>query len=478
MSKQEDEGKKYGMMWKNYPEDLEMRCQEELPVFKEVKGKELLGSDTGLDQKAIFEFIDEPAISPTHLLLEGDNYHILSTLNYTHRDKIDVICIDPPYNTGNSDFMYNDKMVGTDDSYRHSKWLSFMYKRLSLAKTLLKNTGSIFIMIGDDEFAQLKLLCDQVFGERNFRNCIIWSYGGGGVPGKGLSRKHDYILFYTKSDNFKWNRITQEFADTSSTMHFNHVDEDGRRYRIRKIGDKEYRYYLDEGKACADVWDDVSPQISSSPIQKEYTGFTTQKPTALFMRMIEATTNKNSTILDFFAGSGTTGHAVLQLNKKDGGNRQFVLCTNNENNICRDTCYPRIVKAMKELGGSLKYFKTGFVKRSRDIEQMKHDIMTKCTEMLCVKEGIYNILDKQENYQVFEQDNKKFMAIYYNFTFLDNDINDLKEKMNDTIGEKVLYYFTLDERLLTDEEFEGWKNIRIEPIPEEMLNIYKSIFGR
>lgn len=98
-----------------------------------------------------------------HLIIEGDNYHLLSVLNYTHKGKIDVIYIDPPYNTGNKDFIYNDTYVDKEDDFRHSTWLSFMSKRLKLAKELLKDDGVIFISIDDNEQAQLKLLCDEIF---------------------------------------------------------------------------------------------------------------------------------------------------------------------------------------------------------------------------------------------------------------------------------------------------------------------------
>ena len=105
---------------------------------------------------------------PVNILIEGDNYHALSVLNYTHKGKVDVIYIDPPYNRGTGDhFIYNDKIVDKEDAYRHSKWLSFMEKRLKLAKNLLKNSGVIFISIDDNEFSQLELLCDDIFGEKN-----------------------------------------------------------------------------------------------------------------------------------------------------------------------------------------------------------------------------------------------------------------------------------------------------------------------
>ncbi len=134
--------KKYGLVWEDKSEDVVEMCKKKLPVLKEVKNKEIITDKN----------------KPVNLLIEGDNYHGLSVLNYTHKGKIDVIYIDPPYNTGNKDFKYNDQWVDIEDTYRHSKWLSFMEKRLVLAKNLLKNTGVIFIQIDDNEIAQLKLL--------------------------------------------------------------------------------------------------------------------------------------------------------------------------------------------------------------------------------------------------------------------------------------------------------------------------------
>ena len=150
LEKLEKEG--YGLKWEDKPEAVADLCDTQLPVLKEDKTKEII-SDTNL---------------PTNFIIEGDNYHSLFTLNFTHKKKIDLIYIDPPYNTGNKDFIYNDKYIDKEDTYRHSKWLSFMSKRLKLAKQLLKESGVIFISIDDNEMAQLKLLCDKIFGDNNY----------------------------------------------------------------------------------------------------------------------------------------------------------------------------------------------------------------------------------------------------------------------------------------------------------------------
>ena len=127
--------KKYGLVWEDKPEDVVEQCKTELPVLKEVKNKAIAKDKNG----------------PVNILIEGDNYHALSVLNYTHKGKIDVIYIDPPYNTGNKDFKYNDHWVDKEDTYRHSKWLSFLSGRLRFAKNLLKSNGVMFISIDDNE---------------------------------------------------------------------------------------------------------------------------------------------------------------------------------------------------------------------------------------------------------------------------------------------------------------------------------------
>lgn len=177
--------KKYGLVWEEKPEEVVEMCKTKLPVLKEVKGKEII-----TDKK-----------EPVNLLIEGDNYHALSVLNYTHQKKIDVIYIDPPYNTGNKDFVFNDKYVDKEDSYRHSKWVSFIEKRLKLARNLLKKTGVIFISIDDNELAQIKLLCDEIFGENNLVGLVSVAKGTTtGQDAKKFGSSADYLLVYGMSD--------------------------------------------------------------------------------------------------------------------------------------------------------------------------------------------------------------------------------------------------------------------------------------
>lgn len=181
--------KKYGLVWENHVEDVEEHLREYLPVLKEDTTKAL--TEGGED-------------APNHILIEGDNLEALTALTYTHEGKVDVIYIDPPYNTGNKDFVYNDSYVDSEDGYRHSKWLSFMEKRLRIAKKLLKDTGVLFISIDYYSFAQLKLLCDEIFENSNnpdnwnFLECLIWNKQHSQQQGK-FKRYHEYIYVYAKN---------------------------------------------------------------------------------------------------------------------------------------------------------------------------------------------------------------------------------------------------------------------------------------
>lgn len=179
----EEKSGKYGLVWdaEKVPEQVVVDCNKLIPVLKEEENKKI---DNGGED---------------NILIEGDNFHSLSVLNYTHKESIDVIYIDPPYNTG-KEFIYNDNIVNEEDGYRHSKWLNFMSKRLKLARNLLKETGIIFISINDIEFAQLKLLCDKMFGIQNYVSIITWqNLDSVKNDAKYFSTNTEYILVYAKN---------------------------------------------------------------------------------------------------------------------------------------------------------------------------------------------------------------------------------------------------------------------------------------
>lgn len=203
--------KKYGLVWdeERVPEKVVLDCQQKLPVLTEVSEKSITTNEN----------------EPTHILIEGDNYHSLSVLSYTHKDKIDIIYIDPPYNTGNkTEWKYNDQYVDENDNYRHSKWLNMMGKRLELAKDLIKPGGSIFLSIGDDEVANLKLLCDKVFGINNFITVMSRIAKTASNLGKFFAPSCDYVLLYTKqSEDLNDDSFNQ---DVNSDL-YKKDDEDG-----------------------------------------------------------------------------------------------------------------------------------------------------------------------------------------------------------------------------------------------------------
>ncbi len=549
--------KKYGILWEDKPEQVALLCKEKLPVLAEDKDKEIKTDET----------------KPVNILIEGDNYHALSVLNYTHKGKVDVIYIDPPYNTGNGEgFIYNDNRIDLNDEYRHSKWLSFMEKRLKLAKNLLKNNGIIFISIDDNEVAQLKLLCNEIFGEENFISQIIVQTNKGGRDYLQIATTHEYLLCYGKSENTALNELAKdttlfEFQDKKGLYEVRELRNRNPKftrnnrpnlfypiYINSKIKDK-YGYYAvsltkskeynietfpknSEGKDSCWRWGkelvlknitEDNPEESQVIAKQKKDGgwnvyeksrkFTTKaksiwdetemrtelgtivlrsifgkslfdhpKPVPLIKKTVMLGSDKNSIILDFFAGSGTTAHAILELNKEDGGNRKFILCTNNENNngnkikICTDVCYPRIEKVIKGyknkdcqrisgLGGNLKYFKTDFVD-AEPTDENKHKMVDKSTEMLCLKEGCFDKVMQGKSFRLFANNQNKNLGIIYD----DDGILPFKKEITKLKKKFVVYVFSLDESA-REEEFEDvaeW--VELKPIPAVILNVYKRIF--
>jgi len=554
--------KKYGLIWdeEKVKEQFEKDTANALPVLKEIKSKEIIDKNGG----------------PVNILIEGDNYHALSVLNFTHQGKIDVIYIDPPYNTGNKDFKYNDnfssRFVEKEDSYRHSKWLSFMSKRLKLAKNLLSDSGVIFISIDDNEQAQLKLLCNEIFGESNFITNIIWQSKTGASDAKTIDTTTEYILVYVKSDKgmtaFSRNKFSYEkdryrfkdnYESSRGVYYPDNLDRGGLRYsdslnypitcpdgtkaypngRTKFVNDgwtwkwgkekvkwgikngyiefkktkkkksgwavyyKNYMYADNEGMLIErsapqkNIITDIKTGEGATII-KEIFGFHLfkySKPVELIKRILNYYNfNKNSIILDFMAGSGTTGQAVIELNNADGLQRSFILCTNDEelddsghskkHKICSDICYPRIQKVIcgyqsqknnfiNGLGGNLKYFKTKFVKDASNKDDFKIRITKECTEMLCLREGVFDEIKKTNDYRIFQQGNK-ILAVYYSLGY--KTLNDLKKELNKINKEKVLYCFTLDPLGLNKNDFTGWQNTKLEPIPQKILDVYKQIY--
>jgi adenine-specific DNA-methyltransferase len=522
-----------------------------LPVVKEVKN---IGIITDKNM-------------PVNLLIEGDNYHALSVLNYTHAKKIDVIYIDPPYNTGNKDFIFNDKYIDKEDGYRHSKWLSFIEKRLRLAKNLLKETGVIFISIDDNEVAQLKLLSNDIFSEQKFVANFVWKRRSGANDPKNLvSTDHEYILCYKRTDKTTFVGIEKNFnnyknpdndprgrwisgdltcgktKDERPNLFYDIVDPKTkkiykanpnrvwrfeRKRMLKEINDgkvlfpkkekgvPQYKRFL---KDLRSQFKPISTWIEASIVknrkiedEEEFNNITIlqtdlnqtatkelrnimkaqlfnyPKPKKLIKELVKHSSNRNAIILDFMAGTGTTAHAVLELNKEDGGNRKFILCTNNESNngngykIAEDICYPRIKKVIKGyknlkgekvegLGGNLKYFKTDFVD-AEPTDKNKIKLTKQAIEMLCIKEGTFVSVLNRKDFKIFKYNN------YYTGIIFDQlAIPEFKKTIKKIKGKFSIYVFSLSDETF-DEEFSDVKQkIKLSPIPEAILRIYRRIF--
>jgi len=515
--------KKYGIVWEDKTEQVVELCKEKLPVLVEDQSRNIVTSKE----------------KPINILIEGDNYHALSVLNYTHKGKIDIIYIDPPYNRGNEGFKYNDKIVDSEDPYRHSKWLSFMEKRLSLAKSVLKRNGLIFISIDENEFAQLRLLCDEIFGEKNFVACVTWrQLHTVKNSARFFSKNTEYLLVYAKSihsidrlrqpsdksesyvndDNdgkgpYKYDplsarnkNIEYEFYFEKWNIHWKAPVGSYPRYSqetlkrmlkkneiVWKEGWKEpkakrFLQQVQEGVPPSTLWDGSEVGFNANATGElaeilSRDAFLSPKPTGLIRRCVEiGIKSKDAIVLDFFAGSGTTGHAILNLNNEDDGRRKFILCTDNENNICTDVCYPRLEKVIKGYEnqnkvkiqgtkGNLRYFRTDFVD-AEPTDLNKKGLVDKSTEMLCLKEDCFDAVKHEETFRIFVNSEGKYLGIIYD----DSGIEPFKREVRKINHEFVVYVFSLDESA-REEEFEDIKDfVELKPIPAVILNVYRRIF--
>ena len=553
--------KKYGLIWEEHEERVDKELETKIPTFEEVKDKEIISNPNDK-----FNF-----------LLEGDNLHSLYLLEKTYKERIDLIIIDPPYNTGINDFIYNDCYIDNDDGYKHSKWLSFMEKRLKIAHSLLSDNGYIFININDIEVAQLKLLCDDIFGEDNFVNIISVKMknnagASGGGEDKKLKKNIEYILVYSKnqiqSSNFnkvysytkiddlleyyrvnniswKYTSLIKDFGEKKYCCStYDGTGDEIKIYKrinpiitstskiIKDEGLSEYEVYkkyndrifttampqssirprviealknnnfsIDKNSVYSieyvpktgknkgtiyeqfykgeklrlfswfkDVSENINGDIYKSDIKGTYwDGYNLnnltkegnvkfengKKPLKLIQDIVEMSTNKQSIVLDFFAGSGTTAQAVLETNLKDNGNRKFILCTNNENNICETITYQRL-KNIKNgylnyngINFNLKYYKCTYIPRiNNETDNLHNNLLINIKNLIQLENGI-------------EVDNNK-VRIYLNEDELDIFSTNQEEL---DICDKV--YISSDILLTSEQEhiFEN-NNIEVYIIPE------------
>ena len=542
---------RYGLFWFDVPEGFDDDVENKLPILEEIPKLAIESKDDKL----------------THILIEGDNYHALTCLNYTHKGKVDVIYIDPPYNTGSDGFKYKDKRildkypdgteVPTDHPLRHSYWLSFMKKRLELSKTLLSEQGTIFVSIDENENAQLKLLMDEIFRPENFVANITIQSNPRGKQQMKIATTHEYLLVYAKNINKV--QINSEELSSEQIKNYSKLDENNLNYRelgLRKRGAASRRidvpnlYYpiyvnsktgevalkksktftkealpvlssgedgrwrwskkkfdIDKNRLYGRLvnkerWDifekdyliknGAQKGIKSKSIwdEKELKKFFDSKilfdfPKTVYLikKICRIASNSNSIVLDFFAGSGTTGQAVLELNEEDDGRRQAILATNNENGIMMDVCYPRMKKIIKGyynnktgLNNSIKYYKTAFVGKNNILnatDKDKIELAHNAGTMLAIAENTLKEIEKNSYYQLFEN-GKQYTAIYFREEFdkFDNYIKKVRE-----LKKPVVVYIFSWEKELDFNEFENDKNIAIKTIPQPILEIYKQIYN-
>lgn len=492
--------KKYGLVWEEHEEEVDVKMKTHIPVFTEIKEKEI---------------VENSESDEFNFLLEGDNLHSLRLLEKTHKGKIDVIYIDPPYNTGHKDFIYDDAFVDRQDGYSHSKWISFMEKRLKIAHSLLKSSGTIFISIDDNEYANLKLLCDEIFGEENMISDIIWNSRKSVSNDAVVSLNHNYTLVYTRNIN-EFNKVKYKFKLADTGVGFDNPDNDPRgpwkadpfdspgirpnltfaiknpntgeefwppKGRCWRTGEKEYLEYLaddrilfgksgkgkpqlkrflsdaqNKGLTPKSLWDDCGTATDGTKELQDIFGskaFDTPKPTGLIKKIIDLAGDKDSLILDFFAGSGTTAHSVLEKNKEDGGSRHFILCTNNDGNICSEVTYPRICTVItgKRQDGSeysdgiaanLKYYRTDFV--DKESEHIYEDLLAHIKEMIQLEYGV-------------KVDNSKYVMIMD-----DEEMDDFED--NISLYKELKTVFINQDVMLTTSQEKMLQNVEVKIIPD------------
>lgn len=542
--------KKYGLVWEHKTEEvIEDFKKGAQPYLKEVEDKRL----------------ELAPNEPTNLIIEGDNFDALSILNYTHAGKIDVIYIDPPYNTGNKDFIYNDNYVDSEDAFRHSKWLSFMEPRLRLAKNLLKEDGVIFMSIDDNEQASLKSLCDELFGNNNFVAEFVWEkkrkasnldgqvrcvteyilcyrkkisvslvvpedevesnkpypfYNTGNkraditFPGgflrtempDGTYKAGDYNDKKTKvvlrndaiiKDGLVVNEITLEGEWRYSQKSLNSLVEKGELVVIK--GTKFKPYWINNNERIKNIltllsktYYDVGTNEDGNAELATILGnnvFQFPKPTKLIKKITQSTRVKNAIVLDFFAGSGTTGHAVLELNKEDGGHRQFILCTNNgdkgpdSTKIAEEITYPRIKTVItgKRQDGSkysdgipanLRYYKIDHRQKKDSVDATRQDIVNYLEDVIKIKENTFKSVEANEDFSLY-QNSEQYLGMVFDPFMLEEVIEKLIVINADKHPVK-LYVFSYS-RDAFEEDFGTDFEIEFVAMPEGLLKTYANI---
>jgi adenine-specific DNA-methyltransferase len=460
----EIKNRKFGLVFEKHREKIDDLMLTHLPVLTEDK-------ELTIDNGGQWNF-----------LIEGDNLPALELLLKTHKGKIDACYIDPPYNRGDKDFIYDDDYVDKEDSFKHSKWLSFMEKRLNLAKLLLSDDGVIFISIDDNEYTQLKMICDEIFGDKNFIANIPRRTKSSGKSTNKIAQNHDYVLVYSKRNDIvalsglshvdKEFKYKDEFYEERGPYKLNQpLDYDSLQYsksldypielegRIFYPGGSKEAYenrqkgnfsradwawrwskdkfefglkngfiVLKENKngSCRiytktylnatiekdskkgykiKIIDRTKPLTTLEFMESKYSNdngsknlneilpncnFDYPKPVQLIKTLLEIVNKENITVLDFFAGSGTTAQAVLELNE-DGQQRKFILITNNQNNICKEITYQRIKNVIekKNYQASLKYYRVDLINTEGKVYyEYANELLKHIRELVQLENGV------------------------------------------------------------------------------------------
>ena len=545
--------RKFGLVWDEKREEVVERCKTEAPVLVPVPDKS----------------IGEGGGKKKHVMIEGDNYHALQVLNYTHKGKIDVIYIDPPYNTGAKNWKYNNNYVEKEDAFRHSKWLSMMNKRLVLAKKLLRKDGVLICAIDENEYANLVLLLKGIFPGYKVDSVVV-VHNPRGVQGKNFSYTHEYAVFVIPEgekiigdrllgsgevsdsnlrnwggesrredakncfypiiisgdevagfgdvppDNFHPKSANEKQRD--GTLHIWPIDPGGveRKWRYARQSVEGIKETLKIKKPSSGAMQVVIRKYHGSHktvwAEKKYDAniygtkllreiipdcdFDFPKSLYTVYDCLLAVTQDRpyASVLDFFAGSGTTGHAVLEANKKDGGNRQFILCTNNENNngnghggVAESVCHPRVKKVMEGykkngsgenvegLGGSLEYLRTGFVDVGNisDVpDKERLDFTHRAGYVIALKENTFTEIEKNDWYQIFTDEKDRFIGLYFREDL--EKLEDLEEKILNK-EEVKLYIYSYGGSSDWVNDYAEYDNVTVEDIPEPILRVYKGL---
>jgi adenine-specific DNA-methyltransferase len=617
--------KNYGLVWNEKPESVEEKLRTSLPILNELSDKRILGSQIINNKKPqnseLFDNnnLDYDSVAntiPNHVLIEGDNLHALTALSFTHENKIDVIYIDPPYNTGKeNEFRYNDKWILKEDPFKHSSWLSFISKRLSIAKRLLSESGVMIIHIDENEFDALNLLLEtEIFSNNDFLGVIIWNKLNPKGEVAGIATMHEYILIYAKNkENFKTleNILTRAKPNASTILKkaknlFSKIGKKQIPESVKEVikpfnyskhlikdfeviydlelvnlefqswlsvqdfsgGEKAYKFIDENGnvyqpvsmaapdkpetrshrplihpitkKPCpvpAKGWrnpdntmdnllkkglilfgdnentqprrkyllkenlNEITPSIynngaSDEQLMKDLKiNFPYPKVMSASQYLLKNIHPNPKIILDFFAGSGTALHATMQLNAEDGGRRQCILVTNNENNICEEVTYVRNKKIIEGYTNkndeivagldrnNLRYYKTMFVPSIKS-EENKRLITQSSTDLLCIKEDCYTDLTEDNGFnikqcRIFTNDAGKYLIIVYHSRQQIEACKQLAEyiKTLTSLSEKVrLYGFSPEKETLTEDFIGVADKIEAVPLPEAIYNAYRATF--